>query len=236
MKIEIWSDVMCPFCYIGKRKFEAALEKFENKQDISIERKSFQLMPDLKTDPNRKSDEFLSEEKGIPLEHARAMNGHASQMASDAGLTFNFEKAIPANTFNAHRLIHFAKSQGRQDLAEEMLFKAYFTDGLNIDDIETLVKLGTTIGLDAESVRTMLQNGTFANDVRQDIYESQQLGVRGVPFFVFDRKYAVSGAQASEVFQQVIEKSFTEWRQENPAPKLNFASEGGVCTPDGICD
>src|SRR5690606_38414920 len=105
------------------------------------------------------------------------------------------------------------------------------TDGLNIDDIETLVKLGTTIGLDAESVRTMLQNGTFANDVRQDIYESQQLGVRGVPFFVFDRKYAVSGAQASEVFQQVIEKSFTEWRQENPAPKLNFASEGGVCTP-----
>lgn len=236
MKIEIWSDVMCPFCYIGKRKFEAAFENYENKQDISVEWKSFQLMPDLITDPNKRSDEFLAENKGITIEHARAMNGHASQMARDAGLTFNFDKAIPANTFNAHRLIHFAKSHGKQDQAEEILFKAYFTEGHNIDDIETLVKLGTTIGLDADSVRTVLQNGSFADDVRQDIYESRQLGVSGVPFFVFDRKYAVSGAQASEVFRQVIEKSFTEWREENPAAKLNIASEGGVCTPGGECD
>ena len=236
MKIEIWSDVMCPFCYIGKRKFEAALEKFANKDEIAIEWKSFQLMPELKTDTARKSDEFLAEEKGVTLEHARAMNGHASQMARDAGLTFNFDKAIPANTFNAHRLIHFAKSQGKQDLAEEALFRAYFTEGENIDDIDTLAKLGATIGLDGTSIRTMLQSGNFANDVRQDIHESQQLGVRGVPFFVFDRKYAVSGAQASEVFQQVIQKSFTEWREENPAAKLNIASEGGVCTPGGKCD
>lgn len=235
MNIEIWSDVMCPFCYIGKRRFENALEQFHNKDEISIEWKSFQLMPGLKTDGDQNADEFLAEQKGVTIEHARAMNGHASQMAQDVGLNFNFDKAIPANTFNAHRLIHFAKAKGKQHEAEEILFRSYFTEGKNIDDYPTLVSLGKEIGLDIKELEAALKNESFTDNVLEDIYEAQQIGVRGVPFFVFDRKYAVSGAQASGIFLEVLQKSFNEWQIENAKPKLEVI-EGKVCTPGGECD
>ena len=236
MKIEIWSDIMCPFCYIGKRKFEHALEQFEKNNPIIIEWKSFQLMPGLKTDPVRKSDEFLAEEKGVTIDHARAMNAHASQMAKDVGLVFDFDKAIPANTFNAHRLIHMAKAHGKQHEAEEVLFRSYFTDGQNLDDIETLTSIVEYILLNANDVRAALKSDKFADDVRNDIYEAQQIGVRGVPFFVFDRKYAVSGAQPSDVFIQVLDKSFSEWRKENPTINLEVTTDGSACAADGRCD
>jgi predicted DsbA family dithiol-disulfide isomerase len=226
---------MCPFCYIGKRRFENALEQFHNKEKISVEWKSFQLIPGLKTEGDKNADEFLAEQKGVSIEHARAMNGHVSQMAQDVGLNFNFDKAIPANTFNAHRLIHFAKTKGKQTEAEEILFRSYFTEGKNIDDYPTLVALGKEIGLDIEELNAALKNGRFAENVQKDIYEAQQIGVRGVPFFVFNRKYAVSGAQASEIFLEVLQKSFAEWQTENAKPKLEV-TEGKVCTPDGECD
>ena len=226
---------MCPFCYIGKRRFENALEQFHNKEKISVEWKSFQLITGLKTEGDKNADEFLAEQKGVSIEHARAMNGHVSQMAQDVGLNFNFDKAIPANTFNAHRLIHFAKTKGKQTEAEEILFRSYFTEGKNIDDYPTLVALGKEIGLDIEELNAALKNGRFAEKVQKDIYEAQQIGVRGVPFFVFNRKYAVSGAQASEIFLEVLQKSFAEWQTENAKPKLEV-TEGKVCTPDGECD
>ena len=232
MKVEIWSDVMCPFCYIGKRRFEEALEKSAYKNEIEIEWKSFQLNPDMVTDPSINISQYLADIKGWSLEQAKEMNAHVTGMAAEAGLTYNFDKAVVANSFKAHRFTHLAKKHGLGDAAEEQLFKAYFTDGKNTDNINTLIELGNAIGLDAAEVKQTLEGDAFAEEVRYDIYESQQLGIRGVPFFVLDRKYGVSGAQAVPVFEETIEKAFTEWK--HAAQKLDII-EGESCGPDGNC-
>src|SRR5580704_18126088 len=156
MKVEIWSDVMCPFCYIGKRRFENALEHFENKDEIEIEWKSFQLNPDMKTDPTTNIDQYLADIKGFTIDHARKLNAHVTQMAAEAGLTYNFDKAVVANSFNAHRSSHLAKKHGLGVEAEEQLFKAYLTDGKNIDDLDTLAGLGREIGHDACEIKHAL--------------------------------------------------------------------------------
>jgi predicted DsbA family dithiol-disulfide isomerase len=234
MKVEIWSDVMCPFCYIGKRRFEQALQNFGHQNEVEIEWKSFQLNPDMVTEPGVHIDEYLAKAKGIGLDRAKQMNEYVTKMAAEAGLTYNFDKAIVANSFRAHRYSHLAKSHGLGVQAEEQLFKAYFTDGKNTDDINTLVELGKELGLDAEEVKQSLEGSAFADDVKQNVAEAQYLGVQGVPFFVFNRKYAVSGAQAEPVFEQTLEKAFTEWRAENPAPKFETI-EGESCGPDGNC-
>ena len=235
MKIEIWSDIMCPFCYIGKRRFEEALANFEGKNDVEIEWKSFLLSPELKTDPNKNIHEYLAEHKNISLEEAKGLNDYVTNMAAQVGLTYNFDKAIPANSFNAHRFLHFAKKHDKQNEAEERLFKAYFTEGKNIDDAQTLLFLAIEMGLDANKLADAMNNGEFTNDVIADINEAQQLGVRGVPFFVFNRKYAVSGAQESEAFTQTLEKAFEEWQASQP--KTSFETiKGESCDIDGNCD
>jgi predicted DsbA family dithiol-disulfide isomerase len=212
MKIEIWSDVMCPFCYIGKRRFEKALELFPLKDKITIEWKSFQLSPDMQTDTSKNINQFLAEHKGISIEEAQSMNSYVTDMAAKEGLTYNFDTAIVANSFNAHRFTHFAKKYGKQLEAEEQLFQSYFTDGKNIDDYSTLIDLGTTIGLDSSTLKTALENNSYATEVKTDIAEAQAIGVRGVPFFVFNRKYAISGAQETSTFLKALEQSFTEWQ------------------------
>lgn len=204
--VEIWSDVMCPFCYIGKRKFEQALEQFPGKASVKVEWKSFQLNPDMKTDPSMNINDYLAEHKGIPVARAKEMNEHVTAMAAEVGLTYDLGKAVVANSFDAHRLSHFAKKYGRQDAMEERLFKAYFTEGKNTADHETLVSLAVEAGLNAEEVRAMLTGTEFSDDVNRDIYEASQVGARGVPFFVFNNKFAVSGAQPSELFLQVLNK------------------------------
>jgi len=234
MKIEIWSDVMCPFCYIGKRRFEDALQKSGHGKDIEIEWKSFQLNPDMKTDPNINIDQYLADIKGFSLEHAKELNSHVTQMAAEAGLTYNFDRAVVANSFNAHRFSHLAKKHGLGDAAEEQLFKAYFTDGKNMDDIPTLIELGVSIGLNADEIKATLESDAYADDVKHDIAEAQYLGIRGVPFFVMNRKYGVSGAQAVPVFEETIEKAFAEWLQENSKPDITVI-EGDSCGPDGNC-
>jgi predicted DsbA family dithiol-disulfide isomerase len=235
MTIEIWSDVMCPFCYIGKRKFETALAQFNHRSNIDIVWKSFQLAPDLKTNPTKNIHQFLAEHKGMSLEQAKGMNDQMAQAAKQVGLHYDFDKAIPANSFNAHRFSHLAKQHGLQNDAEERLFKAYFTEGKNIDDISTLVRLGVEIGLNAAEIKTVLESDQYTNDVHQDIYEAQQVGVRGVHFFVLDRKYAISGAQDSETFLQAIDTSYTEWLQKHPSAIIEI-SEGASCKADGECD
>jgi predicted DsbA family dithiol-disulfide isomerase len=234
MKVEIWSDVMCPFCYIGKRRFEDALAHFENKDQIEIEWKSFQLNPDLETDPKINISQYLADKKGWTIDHARQMNAHVTQMAAEAGLTYKLDKAVVANSFKAHRFSHLAKKHGLGIEAEEALFKAYFTDSKNIDDNETLIALGSQIGLDAAEVKQTLESEAYANDVKHDIETAQQLGIQGVPFFVLNNKYAVSGAQAVPVFEQTLQKAFGEWQQENPKPKFEII-EGESCGPDGDC-
>jgi predicted DsbA family dithiol-disulfide isomerase len=234
MKVEIWSDVMCPFCYIGKRRFEEALKNSGHGDEVEIEWKSFQLNPDMVTDPSTNIDQYLANIKGFSLDHAKQLNAHVTQMAAEAGLTYNFDKAVVANSFNAHRLSHLAKKHGLGDAAEEALFNAYFTEGKNIDDTATLIDLGKSIGLDADEVRSVLESDTYADDVKHDIADAQNLGIRGVPFFVMNRKYGVSGAQAVNVFEETIDKAFAEWEKENTKPKLDVI-EGDSCGIDGDC-
>ena len=206
MKVEIWSDVMCPFCYIGKRKFENALQNFLQKDQVEIEWKSFQLNPSMKTDPSKNINEYLAEHKGISIAQAKQMNDRVTAMANEVGLRYDLDKAIVTNSFDAHRLSHFAKKHGVQNAVEELLFKAYFTEGKNTADHNTLTAIAVEAGLNAEEVRAMLLSNEFADDVNNDIYEAQQVGARGVPFFVFDDRYAVSGAQPSQLFLDVLQK------------------------------
>lgn len=205
MKIEIWSDVMCPFCYIGKRRFERALEQFPG--EVEVEWKSFQLDPSMKTNPNQSVNEMLAERKGWSMEYARDANKHVTEMAKAEGLEYDMDKAVVANSFDAHRLIQLAKSKHLGDLAEEALFRSYFTEGKNIDDRDTLLAIGGEIGLDAGEVKAVLSGTAFTMEVNADIEDARRIGVTGVPFFVANRKFAVSGAQHSETFVQFLEQA-----------------------------
>jgi len=215
MKVEIWSDVMCPFCYIGKRRFKLALEEFEYADEIDVQWKSFQLNPDLETDPDININEYLAETKGWSPEQARQMNQRVTDMASEVGLEFNMGKAVVANSFDAHRLIQFAKTEDKADEMEEELFRAYFTDGKNIADHSTLAALASDVGLDQKKVKEILTGDQFSNQVKHDIQIAQSMEVRGVPFFLFHRKFAVSGARETEVFLKALKQSWNTWLQDD---------------------
>lgn len=206
MKVEIWSDVICPFCYIGKRRFEAALAAFDGKEDLTIEWKSFQLDPNATYQAEKGFYERFSEMKNVSVDESKAMHANLVEAAADLGLTYNFDHAKITNTFDAHRLIQLAKKHQLGDKAEELLFEAYFTYGALISDKETLRSIGLSIGLPESALDEMLAGDFYHSAVEADLAEAQHLGIRGVPFFVFDRKYAVSGAQPKEVFLQALQK------------------------------
>jgi len=234
LKVEIWSDVMCPFCYIGKRKFEAALAQFAERDNVEIVWKSFQLQPDLKTDPSKNSIQHLAESKGWSLAYTRQAVANVVNMAKEVGLTYDFDKAVVANSFDAHRLSHYAHHQGKGDAMEEALFNAYFVEGKNTADHATLTALAVEIGLSEAGVREVLSSNQFADAVRKDIYESTQIGVNGVPFFLFNDKYAVSGAQDSQVFLQTLMKAYSEWKSA-ASKDSTVVKSGAVCTPESEC-
>ncbi len=234
LKIEIWSDVMCPFCYIGKRKFEQALKTFEHRDQIEITWKSFLLDPDAETQPDKSIYAYLAERKGQTLEWSKNAHQSVAAMAKDVGLDYHFDDVVVANSFDAHRLIQFAQSRGLGDEAEERIFRAYFTEGRNVADRETLVTLGSEIGLPESEIRQMLESTAWSAEVKRDYEEAGRVGARGVPFFVFDRKYAVSGAQDPSVFLQTLEAAWKEWRASNPI--IEIKGEGPVCAPTGLCD
>lgn len=210
IKVEIWSDVMCPFCYIGKRKFETALTQFKDKDKVEIVWKSFQLNADLKTDTSKNTIQHLAESKGWTMEYTNSTVQYVMEMAEGVGLHYDFNKAVVANSFDAHRLIQLAKSKGKGDAAEERLFKAYFTEGKNTADHAVLIQLGKEIGLEETELKQVLGSDAFAKEVKNDIQEAEQIGVSGVPFFVLDRKFAVSGAQDPEVFLKSLIKASEE--------------------------
>lgn len=235
MKIEIWSDVMCPFCYIGKRNFETALEQFDNNQHIEVVWKSFLLDPSIPEVAEDSYHDYLVKRKNMSSSQVKGMLDNVSQAAKDVGLEYNFDKAVMVNSQNAHKLIQFAKTKGLGDQMEERLFKAFFTEGKSIADKNTLVQLGSEIGLNEADITSVFSDNTYVNLINKDIQEGQQLGVQGVPFFVLDRKYGVSGAQPPQAFLENLEVAFSEWRKLNPETKLDI-TEGQSCTPDGICD
>ncbi|RYG22133.1 MAG: DsbA family oxidoreductase [Chitinophagaceae bacterium] len=213
MKIEIWSDVMCPFCYIGKRHLEKALESVPFRSEIEIEWKSYQLNPAYHNTTNESLYDYLARAKGMTVAQAKQMTGSVVEMASQAGLALDFDRSIPANSFDAHRFLHFAKSSGLQHEAEEALFHAHFMEGKDIANKETLAAIGEGLGLVKADVESILAADDFAEAVQYDTYESQQIGVRGVPYFVLDRKYALSGAQPVDTFKAAIVQSFNEWKE-----------------------
>ena len=217
MKIEIWSDVMCPFCYIGKRHLEKALESTPFRNEIEIEWKSYQLNPEYHNTTNESLYDYLARAKDMTVEQARQLTGNVLEMASKASLALDFEHSMPANSFDAHRFLHFAKSKGRQNEAEEALFYAHFMEGKDIANKEVLSAIGETIGLLKAEIDQTLSTGEFTEAVQYDGYEAQQMGIRGVPYFVFDKKYALSGAQPIETFKGAITQSFTEWKEAQVA-------------------
>jgi predicted DsbA family dithiol-disulfide isomerase len=210
MKVEIWSDVMCPFCYIGKRKFEKALEQFPHKEEIEVIWKSFQLDPSLKTDAKTTVNQMLADKKGWTMEYAKEMNDHVSCIAKEVGLNYNLSEAVVANSFDAHRFSHLAKKYNLQNEAEERLFADYFTEGKNTADKDTIIQLGKDIGIDAELVNQMLVSNKYSEDVRNDMREAQQVGVKGVPFFLINDKYPISGAQESSTFLGALNQIWDE--------------------------
>lgn len=235
MKIEIWSDVMCPFCYIGKRNFETALADFPDKDKIEVEWKSFQLDPTVPEVATESQEDYLVKRKGMSREQVKGMMANVTEMARQAGLEYHLDKLVMVNSQKAHQLIQFAKTKGLGDEMEEVLFRAFFTDGKNVADLEMLKELGKEAGLDEKELESAFTDDQFKYKMNQDIQEARSIGVTGVPFFVFDRKYGVSGAQPSEAFLDTLSKSFTEWRKENPEIKLEM-SQGKSCSADGTCD
>ena len=207
MKIEIWSDVMCPFCYIGKRKLEKALEQFEGKKKVEVTWKSYQLNPHIEYQEDVDVYTYLAEVKGKSREWAEEMHANVSNMANEVGLNYDFDKVKIANSFDAHRVIQLAKTHNLTNEVEERFFKAYFTEGAIMSDHKTLLRLGVEAGLNEAEVQGVLGSDEFALDVKADVAEAQQIGVRGVPFFVFNRRYAISGAQDTAVFLETLRRS-----------------------------
>lgn len=210
MTIEIWSDVVCPFCYIGKREFGTALEQFAHADKVLVEWKSFELDPNAPPRSEHDMYGMLVSKYGGTREDAKARVEGVVQRARTVGLDYQMDKAVIGSSFDAHRLIQFAKTKGQGAEAEERLFKAYFMEGVHLADHTSLVRLAKEIGLEEKAVRDMLESTRFTDEVRADEREAQQLGIRGVPFFVIDRRFGVSGAQSSAHFLGALEQAWNE--------------------------
>ena len=232
MKVEIWSDILCPFCYIGKRRLENALADFPHRDQVEVQWRSFELDPTADPQPGVNQYERLAAKYGKSVAWAREMSANMTEMAAGEGLHFDFDRLVPANSLRAHRLVHLATHHGRQDAAKERLFQAYLEEGRDINDPDTLTQLGAELQLPAVEVAQLLASDEFEPAVRQDEYEARQIGVRGVPYFVFDDKYAVSGAQPTELFREVLDKV---WSETRPAPVQLAGPEGAACDLDGNC-
>ena len=232
LKIQIWSDIMCPFCYIGKRRLENAISQFGHQDAIEIEWKSFQLDPNYIASDDDDLVERLAEKYQKDKDWAIEMLESMTQNAANSGLEFHFEKAITTNSLNAHRLLHLAKKHQLGTALKELLFKAYLTDGEDVNNLETLKKLGIQTGLDANKIDQVLQSNAYTKEVKEDMLMAQKTGVQGVPFFVFDNKYAISGAQHVETFVKTLEKVWEEGQFESKITILNPTSENS-CGIDG---
>ncbi|MGN7204323.1 DsbA family oxidoreductase [Pedobacter sp. SAFR-022] len=208
MEVKIWSDVRCPFCYIGKRKFEAALADFAHQEEVTITWKSFELDPNLQTVEDTSIYDYFAAAKGIPQSEAVEMFDNVTRTAAEVGLNFKLEQSVVANSFKAHRLIQLAKTKNLGNEIEEELFSIHFTQGKNIDDEGVLIAAGKSVGIPEEELSALFSSEDFDAEVRIDQLEAQRIGIRGVPFFVFDDKYAVSGAQAPELFLQTMKKAW----------------------------
>jgi predicted DsbA family dithiol-disulfide isomerase len=206
MKIEIWSDYVCPFCYIGKRRLEEALKETGLEENAEVVFKAFELDPNSPATSDKTMQEVLAQKYGTSVAEAKNMTDNVSVQAQSVGLNYNFDKMAPANTFNAHRLAKLAEQQGLGAQASERLLKAYFIDAEKIGTEDVLLRLAEEVGISRERAQKVLDSDEFAEEVKADIAEAKQIGVQGVPFFVINRKYAISGAQPAEAFAEALRK------------------------------
>lgn len=207
MTITVWSDIRCPFCYIAKRKLENAISRFEHKEEVVVDWKSFELDPYLQTNKSIDTIEYYVS-KGASKEQMTNLFSRVTIMAKEVGVMFNINNIVVANSFYAHKLVHIAKTVNKQNEAKELLLKAYFTDGLNIDDSDVLLHIGASLGFDRTDLMNKLMDDKFANSVTEDQKLAIEVGVTGVPFFVFNNKKAISGAQSEEDFLEVIKSTY----------------------------
>jgi predicted DsbA family dithiol-disulfide isomerase len=227
LQVEVWSDIACPWCYVGKRRFEAALARFPHATSVDLVWRAFELDPSAPRVRDRGVSyaERLGKKYGKSPQQAQLMLDRMTEVAAADGLEFHFERAQSGNTFDAHRVLHLAHERGVQGAVKERFLRAYMTEGEPIGEPETLVRLGGEAGLDAEEVRAVLAGDTYAREVRGDEEQARAAGINGVPFFVFARRYAVSGAQTPEVLLEALTQA---WGAVEPS----FA-EGATCGPDG---
>nr|WP_306254740.1 DsbA family oxidoreductase [Ornithinimicrobium cryptoxanthini] len=211
MKVDIWSDIACPWCYIGKRKFERAVEEFSaDGREVEVEYHSFELAPDTPVDFEGSEVDFLVAHKGMPAEQVEQMLSQVSSIASSVGLDYDFESMQHTNTVRAHQVLHLAKGKGLQVELKERLLKAYFEQGRHVGRAEELADLAAEVGLDRDEVLSALESEEFLPDVRADIAQARNYGISGVPFFVLDRKFGVSGAQETTTFVQALGQAWDE--------------------------
>lgn len=213
MKVEIWSDVVCPWCYVGKRRFETALRRFEHRDEVDVTWRAFELDPAAPRRRQREYPEHLAAKYGVSLAEAQGMIDRMTETAVSAGLDFRFDAAKPGNTFDAHRLTHLAADRGAADAIVERLFSATFSEGEAIGERDVLVRLAADEGLDPSEVAETLASDAYASAVRADEREAAALGIHAVPFFVVDRTYGVSGAQSAEVLLGVLERAWADGRR-----------------------
>lgn len=233
MKIEVWSDYVCPFCYIGKRRLEQALEQFDHANEVEVEFKSFELDPNFPKDTDKNIHQLIASKYGITEEQARNNSVSLTQQAAAVGLDFRFDTSVPTNTFDAHRLTKFAQTKGKAAELTELLLKAHFTDSKHVGDEATLLDLGESVGLDRNEAAEVLKGEAYAKEVRIDEAEAREIGVQGVPFFVINRKYAISGAQPPEVFRDALEKV---WQEESRSPLTSLNTDQGMTCDENGCE
>jgi predicted DsbA family dithiol-disulfide isomerase len=225
--VEIWSDIACPWCYVGKRRFEAALAEFEHRDDVTVTWRSFELDPGAPAEREGERAAHLASKYGVSVERAREMEDQMTQVAAGDGLDFRFDRARSGNTFDAHRLVHLAAAHGKQDAMKERLLRAYLTEGELISDHATLARLASEAGLPEDEVREVLATDQYASEVREDENTAHGLGITAVPFFVVDRSMGASGAQPPEVLLGLLSKG---WEAHSP---LTVIADGDTCGIDG---
>jgi predicted DsbA family dithiol-disulfide isomerase len=230
VKVEIWSDVVCPWCAVGKHRFEKALAGFAHRDEVEVSYHSFELDPDAPHEAEGDLHDYLAIKYGMSREEAEARHRQMTAMAAEDGWDFHFDRARRGNTFDAHRLLHLAAERGVQDAVKERFFRGYFTEGEAIADHTTLARLGSEAGLDADEARAVLASDRYADAVRADERQAKAFGITAVPFFVVDRTYGVAGAQPPEALLQVLD---TAWAEAHP---LQVVTPSGpeACT-DGSC-
>jgi predicted DsbA family dithiol-disulfide isomerase len=230
LRIDVWSDIACPWCYVGKRRLEAALAKFPHREAVEIVWRAFELDPAAprERDASMSYAARLAKKYGSTVAEADGMIARMTDVAAADGLDFRFDVIRAGNTFDAHRVIHLGGERGKQDAVKERLLRAYMSEGEPIGDPETLVRLAGEAGLDEEEVRAMLASDAHVKEVREDEDEARKLGISGVPFFVLGGKYAISGAQSADVFLRALDRAW-----EDLSARPTFIAEGAACGPDG---